>query len=899
MKIDAILLIDSEGLGAIERKNDADAEKKDRLMATFAMGISNLTLVNILGENMRELTQILQIAIVAITRLEQAEVTPDILIVQHLVERNDEKILSANSIVGDALEEAMNVANDNDVNLGIRDSKCLINLKRTIRDGELFKQFSAYKDGASVNSPPSEDYHLDILDLYETILNIAQKSEKREDFQQWNTLVESYWEAVKQENFMRFKDVKDLQEFIERGDYIYKVKESIDCAFKEHTDQLKGFISEQAEKMKNNEVSSELILEEVRTKLVLIPGCPSVEVCDYCSKCNETQTMLANYIEDKPSKHETNASIQSYIDRTRNWYFKLLSQLLSAKSIQRIESGKILGRIEVRLRKHLNEKGTCNEEELQSIANDIWLDIKNETSVRVTQRPIEPQILEEIKENYREGYNVLKNFKDEEIKTLVGLPALSKNIMIKIYDNIFGNTDTLNVNLAYDLEEKLKGICSELFEELKIDVFQPGLVGLMKKKVDTIISEYKLIHKIKFKTSFIWKIHQFAVQKFNHEILNAQKKWEEINDPLVILRKDKTSYMNIINIRLKNGFTYASDGSIAADCLLNAMKQKVVDLLEKKRIDKVLKEKGIYNPYPVRIKFFSQLQKEVRIGNLTQALDFFSNPKYYLEKWFTEFVDQGFKENDPQIFKEEFDKELKSVLREINRKSNVSQIIKLIDDYKSNFEGINFSAGLDPSKALKTEIEFFKNRLTERLKDGTQHELIINETKIPFPSMNQIIMNRLGCTVACPLCSALCKGERGHDLDVGSLKKHYTHHQPMGFAGIHMDQTLELVSSSCHDQKNGDSWYHNDERIYWSELRKLKMYQNWKFDKHYDQYTYDMIKYFFTQLHTAIASRLGLQPSSLKDLEVKSFWFITTEKIKNFFTFNWNLRENSSYCLKS
>ena len=37
--IDAIILIDAEGLGAPEKMDDPDSEKEDRILATFAMGV--------------------------------------------------------------------------------------------------------------------------------------------------------------------------------------------------------------------------------------------------------------------------------------------------------------------------------------------------------------------------------------------------------------------------------------------------------------------------------------------------------------------------------------------------------------------------------------------------------------------------------------------------------------------------------------------------------------------------------------------------------------------------------------------------------------------------------------------------------------------------------------------
>jgi len=91
-KVDAVLLIDTEGLGSPEKIGDIEAEKKDRLLATFAMGISNLVIINVLGEYIKELTEILQVAVVTMTRLEQADIAPDMLMVQHLLTEKNSKL---------------------------------------------------------------------------------------------------------------------------------------------------------------------------------------------------------------------------------------------------------------------------------------------------------------------------------------------------------------------------------------------------------------------------------------------------------------------------------------------------------------------------------------------------------------------------------------------------------------------------------------------------------------------------------------------------------------------------------------------------------------------------------------------------------------------------------------
>jgi hypothetical protein len=165
--------------------------------------------------------------------LEKADISPDILLVQHLTERNTEKISSASKHFGEALEKAINISDEKDVNLGVRNSKCLNNLRQTLAMCKLFHQFRHFKNGANVYSPSSEEYHQDVVDLNKSIIDIAQERKIRTDFKQWQILVQSYWDSIKSENFMRFKDIKELQEFLESGDIISKVKESTESEFKE------------------------------------------------------------------------------------------------------------------------------------------------------------------------------------------------------------------------------------------------------------------------------------------------------------------------------------------------------------------------------------------------------------------------------------------------------------------------------------------------------------------------------------------------------------------------------------------------------------------------------------------------------------------------------------------
>src|SRR6266496_6564112 len=123
--VDAFVLIDTEGLGAPEKMNDPESEKKDRILATFAMGVSNLTILNVLGESTRDLTEILQIAIVTMARLEKAGIAPDIIMVQHISERNMARMTEPETKFREALREALKIADEQDIEMGISNTDCL------------------------------------------------------------------------------------------------------------------------------------------------------------------------------------------------------------------------------------------------------------------------------------------------------------------------------------------------------------------------------------------------------------------------------------------------------------------------------------------------------------------------------------------------------------------------------------------------------------------------------------------------------------------------------------------------------------------------------------------------------------------------------------------------------
>ncbi|XP_032910200.1 interferon-induced very large GTPase 1-like [Catharus ustulatus] len=81
---DFVLVVDTEGLRAIEITNKQSLNH-DNELATFVIGVGNLTVINIFGENPSEMQDVLQIAVQAFLRMKKVNLSPSCIFVHQNV----------------------------------------------------------------------------------------------------------------------------------------------------------------------------------------------------------------------------------------------------------------------------------------------------------------------------------------------------------------------------------------------------------------------------------------------------------------------------------------------------------------------------------------------------------------------------------------------------------------------------------------------------------------------------------------------------------------------------------------------------------------------------------------------------------------------------------------------
>lgn len=882
LNVDAILLIDTEGLGAPEKANDVDAERKDRLLATFVMGVSNLTIINVLGEYMRDLTDILQIAIVAMARLEQAGMSPDLLMVQHLTERNMAKSSNSTEQFRQALDKALEVATQKEDEIGTAGANCLQNLMMRLQPGQnsMLKQFRPFKDGASAYAPPSVQYHEDVIDLYRTILEACQQSQNKMEFASWHQLVRSYWSnSVSTEHFaVQFKNVKEIMEFIGRGKMIAKVKEAVDAAFRVHSDELKSAVRTQLQEWSRaktmDDQQRENFLQSISKDLKNVPRfCTTnqrnsvTRLCQECEQTNKEWDGLHAHVQGQGCEHSTMTTIQDYVQHIRQSTMTTLTQMLDALLVKQNYSMEFMKEINQRLRKELDKQPpgkVFTDFERKNIVDEIWSRLYIIASTRANVVPVKRQIDQEVEQEY--NYAPKNHFWDRyNSTTQFSLSAKQDTFSGKLCFR-----KSLNEPEITWLKDQTSQLVRHLLSEFEAEYYKIGMIRALHKRITTTTEKFEDIFNIKLATAFKWGLQVYGLKRFTIEMEIAQRRWDSQNSPILILERMEQEYRSNIHTRLQYGFSFASEGFVAAKCLLHAIRQKSEKAGNDAWMRSVLDLNWIHNSQNIRLEHLRYLANEVQAGRTNEAISFFLSPEGRIVDWFSNRIDQHTDATAQREFETTFCYALDEVRQAISNMAKIEDIQQYVQKYIANVDGVEYSHALDVDSATPSDIDVFRKSVLNVLDDDQAKKQYRENVEFTNPATEDRVMKKLGCTKACFWCGALCWGERGHDANKDDTQKHHTCHQPSGLKGTCDNINSELIAISCDKYSNNRTMYwgpYKETGLSWHDTKKQEKFSGWKFQPHNMNQFNTLMCWFFFKLHKRIATTRGRKSAKLENLK--------------------------------
>ncbi|XP_076866532.1 interferon-induced very large GTPase 1-like isoform X1 [Brachyhypopomus gauderio] len=197
LKFDYILVVDTEGLRAVELTGIATIHH-DNELATFVIGLGNLTLINIFGENPAEMQDILQIVVQAFLRMKKVRLRPSCMFVHQNV--------------GDITAGEKNMEGRRRL-LGKLDEMTKLAAKEEVSEAECFsdiiafnvqtdvKYFAQLWEGSPPMAPPNPSYSENIHELKRNILSKISTN-RGVTLSQFKASIGDLWNALLNENFV-------------------------------------------------------------------------------------------------------------------------------------------------------------------------------------------------------------------------------------------------------------------------------------------------------------------------------------------------------------------------------------------------------------------------------------------------------------------------------------------------------------------------------------------------------------------------------------------------------------------------------------------------------------------------------------------------------------------------
>ncbi|XP_037986424.1 interferon-induced very large GTPase 1-like, partial [Motacilla alba alba] len=196
---DFVLVVDTEGLRAIEMANKHSLNH-DNELATFVIGVGNVTLINIFGENPSEMQDVLQIAVQAFLRMKKVNLSPSCLFVHQNV--------------GEATAKEQNMEGQRRLQEKL-DEMAVVAAQQEFCDISSFSDvigfdvnthihyFAHLWEGSPPMAPPNPTYSQNVQQLKSKILQTAKDSKRC--FLRFSSLkdrIGDLWNALLNENFV-------------------------------------------------------------------------------------------------------------------------------------------------------------------------------------------------------------------------------------------------------------------------------------------------------------------------------------------------------------------------------------------------------------------------------------------------------------------------------------------------------------------------------------------------------------------------------------------------------------------------------------------------------------------------------------------------------------------------
>ncbi|XP_054581493.1 interferon-induced very large GTPase 1-like [Eptesicus fuscus] len=807
---DFVLVVDTEGLRAPELSSKS--KNRDNELATFVIGLGNLTLINIFGENPSEMQDILQIVVQAFMRMKQVKISPSCLFVHQNVGEVTAKdqTMEGRRRLEQRLDEMATTAAEQE--------QC----SDVTRFGDIIKfdvnthvyYFAHLWDGNPPMAPPNPRYSHNVQELKSRILRAA-KQESRGSIMKISDVklrVQDLWRALVNENFIfSFRNTREVMAMTKLETmynyWTWELRSRVLDLQNQLVNQIKnGKIQELTistleapvtEKYKAIKQEIEKYFNEDPESEIMIQWKASFE-----NKLIHLKEALIFESKNKAEGHISYKKNQEILDKKKSGYEKEL--LEKSRELALTVKDKEL-----------------SEEELHVKFNQLWS--KWVYAVSSTLPPVAEPNVDVDSENILLDYfkketdmvNILKEKSRKEfeinyekhVKMSKRLYVLTRKLEVHDKESIKRTTDCIVSRYTETIKNLQRQQCDynpSYFHEI-LNIIEEGVKSAPTEERYTFTSKYKI------------DLSLCLFQRASENFKEMHRAFKRANDPVRYLESKKDDFFMSFKISCQG----ATSIKTFADFLWHKLTPAVSDMIWTKMAPKIAGNMRATCPEFNGNR--ANLEKHILISlaeneNFDDCWEYIHNPESFFRKYIQRHIERYCSEqrsNEIKTFLKISIGDIKNVILSAihkstaiakDKSSTVSGWLDLFCDHLGS--NLNF-----PRKDLVSiehqeikDIEFLKGAMSEALDPAmitVEQECLSKPVEDIVSDIQKMLSEHLcGCWKQCPFCRAICTNTiSNHDGDHS-----VPFHRPRAVNGgywVNTDHfTIEfctsLVASDCY-----------------------------------------------------------------------------------------------------
>ncbi|XP_044158117.1 interferon-induced very large GTPase 1-like [Bufo gargarizans] len=816
LKFEYVLVVDTEGLRAVElsKKNSVN---HDNELATFVIGLGNITVINIFGENPSEMQDILQIAVQAFLRMKQVNLRPSCLFVHQNVGEitAKEKNMEGRRRLQEKLDEMTLCA--------AQQEQCDVTCFNDVIQFDVnthIHYFAHLWEGDPPMAPPNPSYSENVQELKKIILQSGKQEERANilSISMFKARVNDLWNALLNENFVfSFKNSLEIAAY----NKLETKYSQLAWSLREHMLTLQNKINNQIHNDVIKSVNVVSLTKEFEPKYKTIQE----DLNKFFTEEKDCE-MLVQWRANTEIRLSTLKS--DIIEEMKKKTDELLTAKNNSAKMNIFKEKYEDEMFEKSKKLALTLKGrNLNDEELQEKFNDMWNALITEVTNTINM-PERPEIHLDLENVFLERFKTETNLVDtirDSYNWKDFLAVFSKYIEGKrgFFSKVF-SSGTLShddqdkiKHTTYALEKRVNEYIEKKEQEI-MDyqcIYFHEILNTINKEIYTMLDK-----KFKFLTEYKLYVSLFLSQIAARRFVRISDAFREANNPLVYLEGKRDQFWQSFKISCKESKETASLAELLCNTLKGSIQQEVTEKAALELAGDMKCNDPSLNGNRSKLDY-CLLKSLAEKERFQDYINYIKDPKSAVQDFIKErvHVNCSNKTKISDIFNIKVDLFRQLVSKAIDK--STAEVTDKRGNVKSWLE--SFCQGLQNEMKLSsndlksiqyqniTDIGFLREAMTKALQivvKNLKDELSACDLQTLKQKTFTILFDQFpGCWKKCPFCHAICTHTTSTHDGCHSMK----YHRPSGLRGEKWHCTNHFATDICTTVVSSNIWYIEDD----------------------------------------------------------------------------------------